>query len=111
MYKRRARILFVGQGQVSLELACAVLERVASEAMQGRCLCLARQELESETVDWADLLIALDEVACHRLQEAEIHVPYRCWEQPRESATASEYFKQQLRSMLGGMRMLQRTDS
>jgi hypothetical protein len=111
MYKRRARILFLGQLKEPLELACGMVEQVASECLEARGLGVEALDGRSDELGWADLLIALDALACDWLPRAQTSMPYRCWSLPVEAAAKSEFLKQQLLSMVAGMRMLQRMDS
>lgn len=109
MYKRKARILFIGMHSVFLRLTCQLLDTHGGDWLEGRWHeLLADGSLPSEHMDWADLLVTLDEASYRWLQRGRCWLPVRRWTLPQDSGEIHAYLQRQLSSMAAGMRMLAR---
>jgi hypothetical protein len=109
MYKRPARVLFLSASDPSLAT------RVAEQATTGYPDFLeARADgaLTCEGLNWADLLVTLDDAARRRVASSAPDKPSRDWSlAAADQATWPVQVERELGSMVGGMRMLARLDA
>ncbi|MBD3669801.1 MAG: hypothetical protein HUJ29_03430 [Gammaproteobacteria bacterium] len=108
MYKRRAHILFVYAQALDRVALTRQVRRIGDDWLEAK-MKGPDDAIEPEHLAWADLVVALDETSCHRLQTARISCPYRCW-RLRPGLQWHTDLQQQIQSMVGGMKLLQRLD-
>lgn len=132
VYKRKAHVLFVGSGDPSrAAMATAFANTLGQRYMRARAValqvapCLPELDsimhevgidvsnslmyaLNSDNLAWADLLIALDEVAAGACTGLPAHVQKRCYQftppENRESLRrVRDAIQQRVAGMVGGM--------
>lgn len=110
MYKRAARVLFVGaSGDWRTDLAVRLLGEMGTGWMEGRASDLDR--LDAEQLDWADLVIPLDQQTRQRCPTLPPTARLKIWDLPELTPDDTEAeIRRRLTGMLGGLRMLSRVD-
>jgi hypothetical protein len=112
MYKRPARVLFLSVS------GPALATRIAEQATAGYPDFLEARAAGAEggptrdELDWADLLVTLDDAARRRVVSSAPDKPSRAWNLfAADEATWPDQVERELSSMAGGMRMLARLDA
>jgi hypothetical protein len=106
VYKRRARILFLTCGDPArAERACVFASDRGRDWLEARGAAL----LDTADMAWADLVIALDEECVVNLRRGAAR-PWKHWALPTEAGAADAELLRRIDGLLGGMRLLARSD-
>ncbi|WP_018953953.1 hypothetical protein [Thioalkalivibrio sulfidiphilus] len=110
MFKRAARVLFIGgSGDWRTDLAVRLMGEIGAGWMEGRGVDLDR--LDAEQLAWADLVIPLDVDTRQRCPALPPTARLKVWDLPELPPEETEAeIRRRLTSMLGGLRMLSRVD-
>ncbi|MFN2348549.1 MAG: hypothetical protein ABR558_03100 [Thioalkalivibrio sp.] len=110
MFKRPARILFIGtSGDWRTELAVRLTGELGAGWMEGRGADV--QGLDPDILAWADLVIPLDEKSRQRCPALPPTARLKAWDLPTRSPDDTETeMRLRLGAMLGGLHMLSRVD-
>ena len=130
-YKRKAHVLFVGSGEVCRAMvATAFANSMGAAWMEARAVALHESpaphcaivgydlpaqplhRLDPENIDWADLIVTLDETADLACPPLPAAVQKRCYPFPQpENADdlrrVRDAIQQRVEGIIGGMRMLE----
>ena len=102
MYKRRARLVFAGDGA---ERAVAITAAAIDEWAEARIAPLADAEQLAEAMAWADLLISLNEEAKARCATPPTGTRHVHW-----PVAETDDLEARIHGLAGGMRLLARSD-
>jgi hypothetical protein len=110
MYKRPARILFIGaNGDSRTDLAARLTGEIGAGWMEGLGTDLDR--LDADQLAWADLVIPLDSHTRQRCPALPASARLKIWDLPELPPDETEAeIRRRLIGMLGGLRMLSRVD-
>jgi len=110
MYKRAARVLFIGvSGDSRTDLAVRLLGEIGAGWMEGRGADLDR--LDADQLAWADLVIPLDRQTRESCPPLPPTARLKVWDLPELPPKETEAeIRRRLTGMLGGLRMLSRVD-
>lgn len=110
MYKRPARVLFLGlPGDGRGELAVRLTAELARDWVEARC---AEPHMAGQgDLAWADLVIPLSAAARKQCPPLPPAARLWAWDLPETTLQDSETgIRQRITAMIGGMRMLTRVD-
>lgn len=111
MYKRPAKLTFIATDNELLHLAESLLRIIGSPWLSCDTLLLnAEPAIPSSTAIDSDLIILLQQADTPPITYSGC-IPYRSWELAGDLATIEQGMRQQLASMVAGMRMLSRLDA
>ncbi len=110
MYKRPARVLFIGaNGDSHTDLAARLTGEIGAGWMEGLGADLDR--LDADQLAWADLVIPLDVHTRQRCPALPPTARLKVWDLPELPPEDTEAeIRRRLTGMLGGLRMLSRVD-
>ena len=132
-YKRKAQVLFVGSGEVCRALlATAFANSIGAAWMEARAVALHEaplvpelrcelagidlpdqtlHRLDQANIEWADLIVTLDEAADLACPPLPAKVQKRCYVFPKpenieDLRRVRDAIQQRVEGMIGGMRMM-----
>jgi hypothetical protein len=111
MYKRPARVLFLGEpGDRRIETATRLTADIGAGWMEARGASV--RDVGSDTIAWADLVIPLDADSRRQCPSLPATARLKVWELPDGPGEEGEaIIRERIHAMLGGLRMLSRLDA